>query len=71
MAKSRKPKRKTWFNYVQKDGLARVLDGYSIVEGITLFSHLAGRFELTVWEILGLLFLLFSTIVCSFLLRKD
>ncbi|MDI9349383.1 MAG: hypothetical protein QM537_05220 [Candidatus Symbiobacter sp.] len=61
----------TLFNRAQKEGLARIFDGFSILEGATLFTYIAGRLELSNWEVGGLIFTLCFTIYFSLYLRKD
>ena len=60
-----------WLNRAQKEGLARVFDGFSIAEGITLFTHWAGRINLTEWDVGGLLFTFTCTVFAGLALRKD
>lgn len=62
---------KPWLNTAQKEGLARVFDGFTIANGIVLFSYLGGRVALFDWEVRALILTAFCTLMMSLRFRKD
>lgn len=58
-------------NRIQKDGLARVFDGFTIASGISVYSYLGGHAFMTGSDVFTTFLVGILCVVLAFLLRKD
>ena len=60
-----------WLNRTQREGIARVLDGFIIGISGTLATYVAGKIELSASETVTLVCLDLSCFLSALILRKD
>ena len=63
--------RQTRLNRLQKDGIARVFDGFTVVCGVAVYPYFGGKSDLTDWEAAVTLLVGFICVFCAIILRKE
>ncbi|MCX8505891.1 MAG: hypothetical protein ORN98_04670 [Alphaproteobacteria bacterium] len=63
--------RQTRLNRLQKDGIARVFDGFTVVCGVAVFSFLGGKGDLNLLEAFETLVIGIACEIYAIFLRKD
>ena len=59
------------FNRQQKEGVARIFDGYAIASSIAFGTFIVGRVDLKSWEVVLLILMVLLSGLYGLYLRKD